>query len=88
MDLIRLLIPRVFQHRARRLSKGVGGGGDVLASCNQQSACIKGRHVSKADTERLIGAGKFAVVGVFMFWYLSVEKGKNITGREIKLDYR
>ena len=63
-------------------------GGQVLASCNQQSACIKSRHVSKADTERLIGAGKFAVVGVFMFWYFSVEKGKNITEREIKLDYR
>ena len=30
------------------------GGGQVLASCNQQSACIKNRHVSKADTERLI----------------------------------
>lgn len=63
-------------------------GGQVLASCNKQSACIKSRHVSKADTERLIGAGKFAVVGVFMFWFFSVEKGKNITGRGTILDYR
>ena len=38
------------------------GGGDALhgeterrrTGCNQQSACIKNRHVSKADTERLI----------------------------------
>ena len=36
----------------------------------------------------MLGAGKFAVVGVVMFWYFSVEKGKNITGQDTILDYR
>ena len=36
----------------------------------------------------MLGAGKFAVVGVVMFWYFSVAKGKNITGRHTILDYR
>ena len=77
--------PARFSTSRTTFVEGVGGGGDVLASCNQQSEI---RHVSKADTERLIGAGKFAVVGVFVFWYFSVEKGKNITGRDTILDYR
>ena len=55
--------PARFSTSRTTFVEGVGGG-DVLASCNQQSEI---RHVSKADTERLIGAGKFAVVGVFVF---------------------